>query len=51
MTVEVQQAFALGWQAGEYAVGGGDQELKQVQATAAAFASGCRPPRRWPTRK
>src|SRR6266540_2559319 len=38
MTVEVQQAFALGWQAGEYEVRGGQSELKQVEATLAAFA-------------
>jgi 3',5'-cyclic AMP phosphodiesterase CpdA len=38
MTVEVEQAFALGWQAGEYEVRRGQSELKQVEATLAAFA-------------
>jgi 3',5'-cyclic AMP phosphodiesterase CpdA len=37
MTAEVQQAFAIGWQAGEYHVSGRDQELAQVRATLDAF--------------
>jgi hypothetical protein len=38
LTVDVQQAFALGWQAGEYEVRGGQPEREQVEATLAAFA-------------
>jgi hypothetical protein len=51
MTVEDQQAFALGRQAAEYEVRGGQSDLKQVEATLAVFAKRARPRRRWARRR